>query len=127
MPWKVVPLAPFVRSAKSHEKSWPAEMRAAVANAYDLVQQLDQGTKPAQLSLLGYVHSGYPLGILAVDETGHGQKKRPKALRLYVYPSEEQQLLYLLLIGGKDGQPADVAKCKSAVEELLARQPPESL
>lgn len=93
---------------------------AIANNVKTLFQSLDGGAKPEQLKLLGFVHGNYPLGILSIDQTGHEKATKPKALRLYVFPCEEEQVLYVMLLGDKAKQDEHVKLCKDFVSKKLA-------
>lgn len=120
MTWQLTPCSDYEKRKKDFSKKWPAELRAVVSNLMTLLYALQEGTRPEQLKLLGFVHGNYPLGILSIDETGHGKSSRPKALRLYVFPCETEQALYVMLIGEKARQSQDVALCKEFVAGKLA-------
>lgn len=120
MAWQFCPCSDFEKQKKDFGKRWPAEMRAVASNLMTMLRALQEGTKPEQLKLLGFVHGNYPLGILSIDETGHGKNSKPKAIRLYVFPSEPEEALYVMLLGEKDKQSQDVALCKEFVAGRIA-------
>lgn len=105
--------------SKSLVKKYPHELRAVAQNLRTLMDALDLGTKPEQLKLLGFVHGNYDLGILSLDETGHDKPSKPKALRLYLYPCIEEQVVYAMLLGQKDDQQTDVKRCKHFVQNKI--------
>ncbi len=119
MPWRISGCDDYLKRVKEFGKKYPHEIRAVAQNLRTLMNALDLGTKPEQLKLLGFVHGNYDLGILSLDETGHDKPSKPKALRLYVYPCIEEQVVYAMLLGQKDGQQADVKLCKHFVQNKI--------
>jgi hypothetical protein len=118
MAWQISACVDYLKVRKDFSKKYPHEMRAVAGNLLTLFQALENGAKPEQLKSLGFVHGNYPLGILSIDETGHEKQSKPKALRLYLYPCEAEQVVYAMLLGEKDArQPGDVKLCKHFVEQ----------
>jgi hypothetical protein len=55
--------------------------------------------------------------VIAIDQTG-GHKLA--AMRLYVYPDMVTETLYLLTVGDKSTQEADIQDCKRFVKQIRA-------
>jgi hypothetical protein len=125
--WKPVPCEDYEKAKKDFVKKWRPEMLAVANNLQTLMQTLDRGVKPEQLKSLPFVHGEYPIGILSIDESGHEKKSKPKAIRLYVFPCESKQLLYVMLIGDKSEQHDDVKLCKAFVSKIFdsCKPPPQ--
>ena len=119
MAWEIVPCTDYEKAKKSFVKKWRPEMLAVANNLQTVMQTLDRGVKPEQLKTLSFVHGGYPLGILSIDESGHGKKTKPKAIRLYVFPCESEKLLYVMSLGDKSEQHDDVKLCKTFVSKVF--------
>jgi hypothetical protein len=66
--------------------------------------------------MAGYIHPE-PHGVVAIDQKGGGGNLQET--RLYVYPHEERNVLYIITIGNKDEQPADVQFCSEFVNSFL--------
>ena len=81
-----------------------------------LALHLRSGLTPQQI-IRGYIHDE-PRGVKAIDESGPGKHK--KAIRLYIYPDEETETLYVLTVGGKGkSQGRDIKTCSEFVKGLL--------
>lgn len=78
------------------------------------MKSLNAGACPVQAKF-GFVHPE-PAGVLAIDQKGGGQGL--KETRLYIFPDVTEKVVYLLTIGEKSDQGADIAKCKKFVEDL---------
>lgn len=120
MAWTLTPCSDYEKAKKDFAKKWPDEMRAMANNLRTVIQSLDAGASAEQLKVLGCVHGKYPLGIISVDESGHEKKSKPKALRLYLFPCEEEQVLYVMLLGDKSRQDEHVKLCKEFVSKKIA-------
>ena len=74
---------------------------------------LRSGKKPKPL-IYGFLHSE-PSDVIAIDQTGG---RKVAATRLYVYPDVETETLYLLTLGDKATQQADIQDCKRFVKQI---------
>lgn len=121
MPWAALECDDFKKRLKKFSKvnAWTQELQNIVDNLDTLLDSLKQGIKPAQLRNHNFVHAKYELGILSIDQSGPRGKHRPKPLRLYVYPFEPRQKLYLMTLEEKSTQSEDVKLCKVFVRGLL--------
>jgi hypothetical protein len=111
----------FSQRFQSISKKNRLEAQGALANLMFLLEELQKGRMPEQLKHeLSFVHSE-PLGILAISEK-HGARynTKPKALRIYVFPSLPDSVLHILTMGDKATQPDDIKHCKQTVERLIA-------
>jgi len=107
---------------KKFEKKWRTEVANLFVNLETLLTALSAGTKPAQLRHLGFVHAGYSLGVLSIDQRGSGKGARLKQFRLYVFPEEDRKVLHVLTLGDKETQDDDVRHAERVVQELLRRK-----
>ena len=114
--WEPHPSVDFERRLKKYSKRHRQETLNALANLATYLEGLRAGLTPQKL-IRGWVHAE-PKGIKAIDETG--PKNPRKAIRLYVYPEEDRELLHVLLIGDKDTQSDDIKQCSVFVDNLLA-------
>lgn len=99
------------------------EAQGALANLLFFRGELEKGRMPEQLKHeLAFVHSE-PLNILAITEK-HGARYRtkPKALRIYVFPSLANLIPHVLTMGDKSTQPQDIKHCKATVEKIIAAE-----
>jgi hypothetical protein len=79
---------------------------------------LISGTKPKQ-AVFGFVHSE-PGDVVAIDQKGGGPSLAQT--RLYVYPDVTREVLYMITLGDKKSQKADIATCKDFVKKLPERE-----
>jgi hypothetical protein len=86
-----------------------------------LHKTLNNGVKPREAKF-GFIHPE-SLGVLAIDQKGGGPNLAQ--IRLYVYPDEKRQVLYLLTLGDKNSQKADLIDCKDLVAQLRKREEEE--
>ncbi len=81
---------------------------------------LKKGIHPQQISTK-FIHRE-PEGVKAIDQSGSRKKLgiggKPKEGRLYVFPDVESKRLYLITIGDKKSQSADLADCKGFIKDL---------
>ena len=123
MTWSIRASADYRKAEKEFTKKYKAEMLAVAANLRTLILALEEGANPEQVKSFGFVHGNYDLGLLSIDETGHGKKGKPKALRMYVWPSVTQCVLYVILLGDKSTQPSDITICKQTIKSLMKELP----
>ena len=103
------------RRLKKFEKKHRNEVKAIFDNLDTYMVSLNQGVKPMQLFQHRFVHNESN-GIHAIDQTP--VKKGALALRLYVYPDEETQTVFVLTLGDKSSQSRDVQVCLQIVRDL---------
>lgn len=113
--WEPHYCAEFERELRKFSKRHRQETLNALANLQSYLEALRSGLTPQQISR-GWLRAE-PKGIRAIDETG--PKKPRKAIRLYVYPDEDSELLHVMTLGDKDRQGTDIAQCSHYVEQLL--------
>ncbi len=113
--WEIESIDGFLRSFKKFAKAHRIESLNAISNSDSYLNALNSGLKPQRIER-GFLHHE-PLGIKAFDQNGPGAHK--KETRLYAYPDEETETLYLILISGKDDQKRDIETCKQFVNRLL--------
>lgn len=112
--WQLEPTTQWERDKKWYEKKRPTELAAVLHNLKRYMAQLNAAPNPKAV-MAGYLHPE-PMGVVAVDQRGGGGNLQET--RLYLYPDEEQKVLYIITIGNKDEQSADVEFCKAFVKSL---------
>lgn len=103
---------------KWFSKKRPKELISVHDNLDTYLAALNSGTKPIQLTNLGFVHPEQR-GVVAIDQKGGGPGLAE--CRLYVYPDEQTEVLHVLLLTEKKGkkqQNQDVQACVKFVESL---------
>lgn len=66
----------------------------------------------------GYIHIE-PNGIIAIDQKGGERKiKKLQQTRLYLFPNKENRTVYVLTIGNKNSQQADIKWCGNYIKKL---------
>jgi hypothetical protein len=112
--WKLAPTDEYQRRHKRYVKDNPRELQAVLDNLDTYFKSLEAGVKPLQISH-GFMHNE-PLGVVAIDQKGGG--KSLAQTRLYVYPEPETETLFVITLGDKRSQKADIATCRDFVTEL---------
>ena len=100
---------------KRLKKDHTQEVEQVLKNLDTYLTALKNGVKPMQVVKLPCVRNEQ-LGIHAIDQTP--LRKRKKILRLYVYASEAEKILYLITFGDKDQQSDDVRECCKFVRNV---------
>jgi len=118
MSWSIRLCEDVPKRLKKFQKKWRHEVVNVFDNLDTLLDALSHGAKPEQLKKLGFVHTE-PFGILAVDQSGPGKGSKMKELRLYVYPHQEKEDLYAMILGDKDTQSDDINLAKVFVSGLM--------
>jgi hypothetical protein len=113
--WQIEPIPQFDKDRKWYEKKHPAELAAVLRNLDRYLSQLNAAANPKAFTA-GYMHHE-PHGVVALDQKGGGSNLQET--RLYVYPHEEQKVLYIITIGNKQEQQADVGFCSEFVTSYV--------
>jgi hypothetical protein len=102
--WELSPTAEYAKKLRR----WPSKHRQELKNMLDnldtLQRTLREGAKRGSF-WFGFLHDE-KMGVLAVDQKGPGAGL--KQTRLYIYPDEDDKVLYLITLGDKKSQHADV-------------------
>jgi len=117
--WELERYVDLEKRLKKYAKRNRQEVANVLANLASFLTSLKSGLKPQQV-VRGYVHPE-PMGLRAIDESG--PKNPQKALRLYVYPEEDKQILHVLTMGDKDSQEQDIKHCQEFITSLLSEKP----
>jgi hypothetical protein len=115
--WSTEPTTQWQKDAKYYEKKHPDELAAVLRNLKRYLALLEVAPNPRAVQA-GFLHPE-PMGIVAVDQRGGGGNLQET--RLYTYAEAARDLLYLITIGNKNEQPADIELSKKFVESI---QPP---
>jgi hypothetical protein len=118
--WDIQRLEDYDRQLKWYLKKRKGELNAALENLKKVVDALNNGARVPQLMKAHRFLHSEGAGVIAIDQKG-GARNLAET-RLYVYPDEDAQILYLLTIGGKDDQPDDIQFCKQFVLDLREAQ-----
>ncbi len=112
--WNVETTDDFERRQRQFEKKNPNELQATFANLQRYLEALNEGGKP-EIIQFGFIHRE-PQGVVAIDQKGGG--KNLKQTRLYTYAWFDNLTLYLITIGDKKSQNADLKLCKQFMDSL---------
>ncbi|MCE5303347.1 MAG: hypothetical protein LLF97_09600 [Planctomycetaceae bacterium] len=94
----------FKKWHKKHKK----ELQAVTNNLDTYLKALNDGQKP-RATHFGFLHVEQE-GVMAIDQKGAGQNALET--RLYVYPDEATNQLFVITLGDKGSQSRDVAKSR---------------
>lgn len=112
--WEIEPTTGWERDQKYYARKRPNELAAVLRNLERYIKLLNvlKNSKAAQA---GYLHPE-PSGVLAIDQKGGGGSLQET--RLYTYADDETKTVYLIAIGNKASQYADVEYSKEFVTAL---------
>lgn len=102
--WQVEPTDQFEKDSNWYEKKRPAELAAVLNNLSRYLTQLNHA-KNAACVQAGYLHNE-PHAVRAIDQSAGG--KSLQETRLYTYADDKKRVLYLITIGNKSEQAADI-------------------
>lgn len=94
-------------------KKWPDEYDACFRNFDKIKSLLDNGNKIGAFKVGFFRSEGggvYRIGATGVEDAAE--------IRLYVYPDQEGQVMYVLAMGTKKSQPGDIKMAKKLVEDI---------
>ena len=101
-------------SFKHFSKRHPREFAACFSNLDRAVNSLNAGLTLDQLGSTRYFASEGD-GLFRIGQTG---VPHPHESRLYVYIVLSDSVIYVLTIGDKSTQDADIVRCKSLIKSL---------
>lgn len=104
----------YERRHKRYSKKRPRELDAVLDNLDTYLAALRAGARPHAI-VAGYIHNE-PAGVRALDQKGGG--KDLQQTRLYIYPDESLEVLYVVTLGDKQSQPDDILFARNFVENL---------
>ncbi len=113
----------FERRLKRYGKDRPRETKFVLGNLESFREALNAGARSQDVRA-GFIHPE-PGGILAITERGAGKNAIP--LRLYVYPDDDAQCLYLITLGDKKSQTDDIQFCKKSLKFILSEGQPNDV
>jgi hypothetical protein len=116
--WKLVTTDEYERRQRTYLKKHPRELQAVLDNLDTYFESLKTGTKALQIKH-GFLHNEGQ-GVVAIDQKGGGSNLAQT--RLYVYPSEEEEILYLLTLGDKGSQREDIRTSHGHVGQLRKKE-----
>ena len=114
--WCVEPTDQYNRDFKHYSKKHPEELKAVLDNIDTYLKLLNSCDNPAFISV-GFLHNE-PDGIKAIDQKGSKSKQKLQQARLYTYAYSDNNILYLLGIGGKTSQGGDIQKYRKYMRSL---------
>ena len=117
--WQLETTTQWERDSKHYQKKHPSELAAVLRNLERYLSLLNTTANP-KCAQAGFLHPE-PAGVVAVAQNGGGGNLQET--RLYTYPDAASKLLYLITIGNKSEQPADIEFAKDFVQTTF---PPPS-
>lgn len=100
----------FKKFSKAHKE----EYKSVFANLDKVLRNLNAGERIHQFKL-GFLRSEGS-GLYRIGQTGI--TKNSYETRLYIYPEEDLQLVYILGLGGKSSQERDIKNCKNLIKRI---------
>jgi hypothetical protein len=119
--WQLEAESDYKKALKRLVKKHRREVQAAHDNLDTFFRAISAGAAPRQVKM-GCIHPE-PSGVLAFDQKGGGAGL--KEIRLYTYPDEDTEALYLITIGDKNSQGRDVLNCREWVTDLRKKKAEE--
>jgi hypothetical protein len=119
--WTLKPLEEYDKRRKKWPKKYKRESIAVHNNLDTFLKALCRGQKPKDAKF-GFIHPE-PGGVLAIDQKGGGQSM--KETRLYIYPDEESECVFVITLGDKDSQTEDIQTCRDFVKSFRATSIPQ--
>ncbi len=101
----------FKRIKKNHKK----EFISCFNNLNKIKDLLEEGAKLSELHCRPAFFRSERGGLFRIGESG---VRSAKALRLYVYPDGKTKTIYILGIGTKETQQADITAAKTVIKCL---------
>jgi len=118
--WHIETTTQWERDSKHYQKKHSAELAAVLRNLDRYLSLLNTAKNPKAVQA-GFLHHE-PAGVVAVDQKGGGGNLQET--RLYTYADAAGKLLYIITIGNKNEQPADIEFAKDFVHTYFP--PPAS-
>jgi len=112
--WQIEPTTGWERDHKHYARKRPNELAAVLRNL-DRYMKFLAVSKNSKGLQAGYLHHE-PGGVVAVDQKGGGANLQET--RLYTYADDNAKTVYLIAMGDKDTQHADIEYCKQFVKTL---------
>ena len=112
--WTLKEYGDLKKGLKKLLKRNRTETTNALNNLQAYLTALRKGLTVQQV-IRGWIHTE-PCGLKAIDETGPNNPK--KAIRLYIYPDEETEILHIFTIGDKNTQTTDIANCTQTTLDI---------
>lgn len=112
--WQIEPTTGWEKDQKHYSKKRPNELAAVMRNLDRYIKLLNV-SKNSKALQAGYLHPEQS-GVLGIDQKGGGGNLQET--RLYTYADDDTKTVYLIAIGDKDAQHADVEYCKAFVNTL---------
>lgn len=113
--WFLIPLDQYEKDYSTYEKKKPNELLAVLNNLDRYMATLGLVGHPKFVSA-GFIHPEQK-GVVSLDQKGRSKVKLQQT-RLYLYPDVDNKRVFLLKIGNKNQQQADVTYCSQMVDAI---------
>ena len=117
--WELAMTDSFERDQKHYRKKRPRELAAVLVNLQRYLALLKQSPNAKAVVPAGFLHAE-PAGVVAIDQRGGGPGLQET--RLYTFPEDKTQSLWLITIGNKAEQSDDIQFCRKFVASLIENQ-----
>ena len=112
--WSIRTTDQFDRELKRYGKKRPSELGAVLHNLKRYHDLLNESKHP-RLVQAGFMHSE-SMGIIAIDQKGGGSGLQET--RLYTFADDTTRTLWLITLGNKQTQNADIQTSRKFVASL---------
>jgi hypothetical protein len=102
------------------EKTWPDAFDSCFLNLRKFKDYLELGGNPVNYKA-GFFRSEKK-GVYRIGQT---KTRHSQEIRLYIYPDTFDTIIYLLTIGTKKDQPADIALCHEIAKAIVRQHTEE--
>ena len=120
MIWRICYTDRYHRMFKRYQKKHRNELLAVLDNLQDYKTAIDSGVDPLRVQA-GFIHPE-PMGIVAIDQKKGGLRTTLRQTRLYVYADKTNHELWLITIGDKQTQKADILLATNFVKEMRKKE-----
>lgn len=119
MEWIIEYTDGFESRFKKHSRKYPGETARAFEHLLAYLDDLNKGINPLQMHGRGVRRE--PNGSISFDESGGGSDPHPT--RLYAFPDQENEILWVITIGDKNTQKRrDIPDCRSFIKTLRKKR-----
>jgi hypothetical protein len=111
--WSIENKYAVTKKFETFAQARPREFASLFANLDRIVRHLNGGAKVGGFQM-GYFRSEGE-GVYRIGQTA---VQHAKESRLYIFPNQSNQTIYILTVGTKDRQPDDINEAKAMADQI---------